>query len=104
MLVHFGDFVGGSEANVADPYIQLLSTVNKMAAHRDFVNARLGGVDTTGSQAPLAPASTVGDGSGQGGASPTGKVNNSSAGKPGGFRISWVFLVSLVLVAVARGM
>ncbi|KAI5122015.1 hypothetical protein M0805_008007 [Coniferiporia weirii] len=55
ILINFGDFVEGSNSSVAPPYIQLLSTLNRTAAHLDFVNSRLGGVDTTGSQAPLLP-------------------------------------------------
>ncbi|THV05274.1 hypothetical protein K435DRAFT_119025 [Dendrothele bispora CBS 962.96] len=52
-LINFGNFVDGSTDNVADPYIQLLSVSNKTQIHTDFVNVRLGGRDTTGSQAPL---------------------------------------------------
>ncbi|KAL0581498.1 hypothetical protein V5O48_000556 [Marasmius crinis-equi] len=62
MLINFGNFVGGSGANAPAPYIQLLSTVDKSAAHRDFVNARLGGVDTTGSQTPLSGSETGNNG------------------------------------------
>jgi hypothetical protein len=52
-LIDFGDFVDGSDENVADPYIQLLSITDRAKAHEDFVNVRLNGTDTTGSQAPL---------------------------------------------------
>ncbi|THV05270.1 acid protease [Dendrothele bispora CBS 962.96] len=55
-LFNFGDFVDGSPDNVADPYIQLLSTVDKAKIHHEFVIARLGGKDTTGSQPALLPA------------------------------------------------
>ncbi|KAF9068530.1 aspartic peptidase domain-containing protein [Rhodocollybia butyracea] len=55
LLINFGDFVDGSNTSVADPYIQLLSTTNRTAAHLDFVNARLGGTDTTGTQGPDTP-------------------------------------------------
>ena len=55
MLINFGDFVDGSPNNTADPYIQLLPTTNMQQAHQDFVNIRLGGVDTTSSQPPLLP-------------------------------------------------
>ncbi|THV05271.1 acid protease [Dendrothele bispora CBS 962.96] len=55
-LFNFGDFVDGSPDNVADPYIQLLSTVDKAKMHREFVVARLGGKDTTGSQPALLPS------------------------------------------------
>ncbi|KAL5522149.1 hypothetical protein ACEPAF_2006 [Sanghuangporus sanghuang] len=53
LLIDFGDFVDGSNSSVADPYIQLLSITDLSAAHIDFVNARLGGVDTTDSQSAL---------------------------------------------------
>ncbi|KAE9400432.1 acid protease [Gymnopus androsaceus JB14] len=56
ILINFGDFVDGSSSSVAKPYIQLLSLSDKASIHRDFVMARLGGVDTTGSQSPLLPS------------------------------------------------
>lgn len=37
----------------ANPYIQMQPTTNRSEAHLDFVNTRLNGVDTTGSQAAL---------------------------------------------------
>ncbi|KAF8650126.1 hypothetical protein AX16_005363 [Volvariella volvacea WC 439] len=49
MLVDYGDFVVGSTER-DDPYIQFLSTTEVEEAHRDFVQVRLGGVDTTGDQ------------------------------------------------------
>jgi len=52
-LINFGNFVDGSADSVADPYIQLLSLSDKSKIHNEFVNARLGGQDTTGSQAAL---------------------------------------------------
>ena len=55
LLINFGDFVDGSTSNTAAPYIQLLSTTTPSDAHADFVRTRLGGVDTTASQAPLVP-------------------------------------------------
>ncbi|KAK7060710.1 hypothetical protein VNI00_000441 [Paramarasmius palmivorus] len=54
-LLNYGDFVDGSNSTVADPYMQLLTTIDKGAAHRDFVNLRLGGTDTSGSQKALLP-------------------------------------------------
>ncbi|KIK66176.1 hypothetical protein GYMLUDRAFT_961605 [Collybiopsis luxurians FD-317 M1] len=53
LLIDFGDFVDNPNSSVADPYIQLLSTVNRTAAHMDFVDVRLGGKDITGFQKPL---------------------------------------------------
>ncbi|KAF7348309.1 Peptidase A1 domain-containing protein [Mycena sanguinolenta] len=45
-LINFGDFVAGSTSK-ADPYIQFLSITDPATAHQEFVNVRLGGVDTT---------------------------------------------------------
>ncbi|ESK86192.1 aspartic peptidase a1 [Moniliophthora roreri MCA 2997] len=59
MLIDFGDFVDGSDETVADPYFQILSTIDKAAVHKDFVNARLGGIDITGSQPALLDISNV---------------------------------------------
>ena len=56
ILFDYGDFVDGS-TNTSAPYIQLLPTTDPSQAHQDFVNARLGGKDTTSSQPPLVPAS-----------------------------------------------
>ncbi|TDL23415.1 hypothetical protein BD410DRAFT_787244 [Rickenella mellea] len=56
LLINFGDFVDGSSASVADPYIQLLSITDMSVAHKDFVRVRLNGVDTTASQKALVPA------------------------------------------------
>jgi len=56
-LLNYGNFIEGGDAS-ASPYVQLLSTTNPTQAHSDFVNERLGGVDTTGeSQYSLLPAS-----------------------------------------------
>lgn len=57
LLINFGDFVDGSNSSVKDPFIQLLPTTDKATAHREFVAARLNGVDTTGSQPALLPLS-----------------------------------------------
>jgi hypothetical protein len=45
-LINFGDFIAGSTSK-ADPYIQFLSLTDPAQAHSEFVNVRLGGVDTT---------------------------------------------------------
>ena len=49
LLVNYGDFVDGTTTK-AQPYVQLLSVTDPAAAHQDFVQTRLGGVDTTGMQ------------------------------------------------------
>lgn len=49
LLVNYGDYVDGAKTK-ASPYVQLLSTTNPASAHLDFINVRLGGIDTTGSQ------------------------------------------------------
>jgi hypothetical protein len=49
-LLNYGDFIDGSTSNTSNPYVQILSTTDPAKAHADFVAARLGGKDTTGSQ------------------------------------------------------
>ncbi|KAF8500865.1 aspartic peptidase domain-containing protein [Russula emetica] len=49
LLIDYGDFVDGT-TNKTPPYAQLLSLTDAAAAHSDFVQARLDGVDTTGMQ------------------------------------------------------
>lgn len=67
LLINYGDFVDGTTTK-APPYAQLLSLTDAAAAHSDFVQARLGGVDTTGMQVfnadrPVSsPAVSVNDG------------------------------------------
>jgi hypothetical protein len=41
LLINCGDFVDGSVDTTADPYVQLLSITDPVAAHADFVNTRL---------------------------------------------------------------
>ena len=54
MLVNFGDFVDGKQDKVANPYIQLLPTTDDISeAHKDFVQVRLNGTDSTGNQTLL---------------------------------------------------
>ncbi|KAI0051787.1 acid protease [Auriscalpium vulgare] len=52
ILINYGDFADGTTSKL-DPYIQLLPTTNISSAHIDFVNVRLNGIDTTGSQTLL---------------------------------------------------
>ncbi|KAH9935317.1 aspartic peptidase domain-containing protein [Fomitopsis serialis] len=47
LLVDLGDYVHGSAASTTDPYMQLLSITDPAEAHKNFVDARLGGVDNT---------------------------------------------------------
>jgi hypothetical protein len=57
LYVNTGDFIDGSNIT-ADPYLQLLSVTNDTAAaHRDFVQVRLGGNDTTISEGILGHSS-----------------------------------------------
>jgi len=57
-LMDFGDWVDNTSNDRGDPFIQLLPLTDRNAAHADFVQVRLGGVDTTGSsQFALLPAS-----------------------------------------------
>lgn len=45
-LINFGDFISGTTSK-ATPYMQFLSLTDPAEAHSDFVQVRLGGVDTT---------------------------------------------------------
>ena len=49
LLVNYGDFVDGNTTK-APPFVQLLSVTDPASAHLEFVNTRLGGMDTTGFQ------------------------------------------------------
>lgn len=53
ILMNFGDFVDGSAGQVGDPFVQLHALTDPAEAHGDFVQQRLGGVDTTGLQTLL---------------------------------------------------
>ncbi|KAI0358431.1 acid protease [Trametes cingulata] len=55
ILMSFGDFVDGSLTKAGEPFVQLRSLTDPAEAHEDFVQLRLGGVDTTGSQTLLPP-------------------------------------------------
>ncbi|KAF5369279.1 hypothetical protein D9758_002639 [Tetrapyrgos nigripes] len=59
-LFNYGDFVDGSTANTAAPYIQLLSISDKAKIHQDFVNARLTGGPSTGNSGGSNSGSTTG--------------------------------------------
>ncbi|KAI0784762.1 acid protease [Abortiporus biennis] len=57
-LFDYGDWVEDSSVDRNDPYIQLLPITNKQAAHNDFVQVRMNGVDVSGdSSHQLLPAS-----------------------------------------------
>lgn len=47
ILLDYGDWVKDASNDRDDPYIQLLSTTDKTAAHNDFVQVRLNGIDTS---------------------------------------------------------
>jgi hypothetical protein len=58
-LLDFGDWVDSTNDR-SSPFVQLLPVTNVSAAHTDFVNVRLGGVDTTGDpQWDLLPVSQM---------------------------------------------
>ncbi|KAF5369259.1 hypothetical protein D9758_002635 [Tetrapyrgos nigripes] len=110
-LFNFGDFVDGTTSSVGNPYIQLLSLSNKHQIHLDFVNARLGGKDSTGTQAPLLPspqshpdgepASGSNDGT-SGGGSVTGDPSNdnsSSPSRPSVFA-AWMSILGVLIFGV----
>ncbi|EMD40139.1 hypothetical protein CERSUDRAFT_71923 [Gelatoporia subvermispora B] len=50
-LLDYGSWVEDTSDDLGDPFIQLLSVTDVNKAHQDFVNVRLGGVDTTGAPA-----------------------------------------------------
>lgn len=57
-LFDYGDWVDDSSNDRQDPYIQLLSVTDKTQAHKDFVQIRLNGIDSTNDTAhALLPAS-----------------------------------------------
>ncbi|SRR5258707_5261202 len=47
-LLNWGDFVDQTSAARGTPYIQMEPMTGQSQAHKEFVAARLGGVDTTG--------------------------------------------------------
>jgi hypothetical protein len=58
-LLDYGDWVDSTNDR-SSPFVQLLPITNVTAAHTDFVNVRLGGVDTTGQpQWDLLPVSQM---------------------------------------------
>ncbi|KAH9948908.1 acid protease [Amylocystis lapponica] len=57
-LLDYGNFVEDTSQDLGTPFIQLLSTTNLTQAHKDFVQVRLSGVDSTSSSSQwLVPAS-----------------------------------------------
>lgn len=48
--IDFGSFVKGSKSNY-NPFVRLMPITDREAAHRDFVNVRMGGVDVSGDSA-----------------------------------------------------
>lgn len=57
-LLDYGNFMENTANDRGDPFVQLLPLTNVQTAHDDFVQTRLGGVDTTNSSAhALLPAS-----------------------------------------------
>ena len=54
-MVNYGDFQIGT-TSTADPFVQLLSTSNDTSVlHKEFVQVRLNGIDTTTTQVLLTP-------------------------------------------------
>ncbi|KLO10943.1 acid protease [Schizopora paradoxa] len=58
-LGNYGNYTTSFNSSTELPYIQLLSTTDPAVAHKEFVEVRLGGKDTTHSQPALLPASAV---------------------------------------------
>ena len=56
-LLDYGNFMENTASDRGDPYVQLLPITDVNTAHKDFVQVRLNGVDTTGDAAhSLLPA------------------------------------------------
>ncbi|KAI0771200.1 acid protease [Trametes elegans] len=47
-LLDYGNFMENTASDRGDPFVQLLSVTDANAAHQEFVQARLGGVDNSG--------------------------------------------------------
>ena len=59
-LFDYGNFMENTAVDRGDPFIQLLPLTDASAAHKDFVQVRLNGIDTTGDSAhALLPASQM---------------------------------------------
>ena len=50
-LLDYGNFMENTAVDRSDPFIQLLPLTDRAAAHKDFVQVRLAGIDTTGDSA-----------------------------------------------------
>ena len=93
-LIDFGNFVSNSDDD-SDPFVQLLPLTTPAEAHSDFVQKRLGGVDTT---IALLPAS-------EGQASPESKAEKEQHLKGEVLR-NWpyIFVGCLALVGIFVGL
>ncbi|KAF5330093.1 hypothetical protein D9758_018670 [Tetrapyrgos nigripes] len=93
-LFDHGDFIEGSNEDRGDLYIQLLSTTDVPSSHLDFVEVRLSGDDTTGTQILNAwdPSLESSDSS----------TNKSSSGKNSHLKI--IFLALAITAGVLGGL
>jgi len=97
-LLNYGDFIDGSASNTANPYVQFISTTNPTTAHAEFVAARLGGKDSTGSQ----HVSSSSNGSGPGSSSSQNFFEKYRTPIIAAASVAAVALLSLVVWLVTR--
>ncbi|KAH9858731.1 acid protease [Lenzites betulinus] len=105
MLINFGDFVDGAAQSVGDPYIQLLPLTDPAEAHADFVQVRMGGVDSS-SSFHLLPAVVSPNDSNDDDGSDSGSSDNIKKYLPyiiAGSVAGGLILISLVLYAIFGG-
>ena len=93
LLVDVGDFVNDDISTTNPPYVQLLSTTDPASAHQAFVNARLGGKDTTGSQAALLPPGTQQQ-------PPSSTSNSSPSSSKPFYKQTWFIIAAIAAGAV----
>ena len=48
LLLDYGDFIDTTTNNTANPYVQLISTIDPTTAHKEFVAMRLNGTNPLG--------------------------------------------------------
>lgn len=105
MLINFGDFVDGAAQSVGDPYIQLLPLTDPAEAHADFVQVRMGGVDSS-SSFHLLPAVVSPNDSNDDDGSDSGSSDNIKKYLPyiiAGSVAGGLILISLILYAIFGG-
>ncbi|KLO13868.1 acid protease [Schizopora paradoxa] len=102
-LGNFGNLTSSQIGSTEAPYVQLLSTTDMTTAHKEFVEVRLGGIDSTGTQPALLSASgsstqnSTGSSSGGNGSSNKGGSSTKSGGDKT-LRYCKSFIIFMVVV------